>query len=349
MGTLEFARKGMTLSPFSVRASKWSMVANILSYDIVKLRQTQWRLNVKILITGGSGFIGRNLTKRLIQDGHEVTITSTGSEPKIPNVKKVIYLGLTGMDWDQAVGHNAVIHLMANNDTLCSDRSEMLRTNFAGPLKLFDIAAQSGCERFVHASSTAIYGNSPVPYIEGKTEEQPLNVYGESKKLFDDQAAKFAQHYGVKSIGLRYCNIYGPGEEQKGKRMSMIGQILRRMLARKRPRMFKHGEQQRDWVYIHDVVEANVLALQSDVSGTFNIGSGVASTFNEIVGTINALLGTELLAEYIDCPFPNEFQDHTQCNIEKARRKLGFFPGFDLRSGIEDYLSFLVRNSFQEE
>jgi ADP-L-glycero-D-manno-heptose 6-epimerase len=86
-------------------------------------------------------------------------------------------------------------------------------------------------------------------------------------------------------------------------------------------------------------VEANILALNSDVSGIYNIGSGRASTFNEILQALNDRMGASLEAEYVDCPFESEYQNHTECCIKKARRDLGFSPGFDLRSGIEDYVT----------
>lgn len=297
---------------------------------------------MKILVTGGSGFVGRNLTERLIRDGHEVTITSTGTEPIIPGVKKVVYMGLEGIDWSQAENKDIVIHLMANNDTRCVDEKEMIRANYQGSIRLFEVAHKSGCRKFIYASSTAVYGNSPAPYVEDETPEEALNVYGESKRMFDDYIRQVPSSHEVQTVGFRYCNIYGPGEDQKGKRMSMIGQMLRTMQGGQRPKLFKWGEQKRDWVYVKDVVEANILALQSDVSGIYNIGSGCASTFNEIFKALDERMKTGLTPEYIDCPFESEYQNHTECCIEKARRELGFSPGFDLRSGIEDYVTSLT-------
>ena len=295
---------------------------------------------MKIFVTGGSGFVGRNLVKRLIDEGHEVTITSTGSEPNIPGVKKVVYMTLTGIDWKQLKGQEAVIHLMANNDTRCQDTAEMMKANLADSMKLFLEASALDCERFIYASSTAVYGGSPAPYIEDETPVEPLNPYGQSKADFD----KFFENYrfAFPVIGFRYCNIYGPGEDQKGKRMSMIGQMMRTMMTGGRPKLFKWGEQRRDWVYVDDVVQANMLALESDQSGIYNIGSGTSVTFNDIFQTLNARIqGVAIEPEYIDCPFADQYQNHTECNIEKARRELGYSPSFDLRSGIEAYLNSL--------
>lgn len=305
---------------------------------------------MKILVTGGSGFVGRNLTETLVKHGHEVTITSTGAEPIIPGVKKVLYMSLEGIDWREVYGQDVLFHQAANNDTRCQDESEMFRANVYGPIKLFTSVVQGGCKNIVYASSTAVYGNEPAPYVEGVTPVNPLNVYGHSKAKFDEFAMQFAADNKVSVTGLRYCNVYGPGEEQKGKRMSMIGQILREMLAHRRPKLFEPGDQKRDWVYVKDVVEMNLLAMgrpaEEPWGRIYNTGSGTASTFNEIVHRINALMCGEepwpIHPEYIPCPFSAEYQSHTECNIEKARNELGFNPQYNLRDGIANYLTAVL-------
>ena len=301
-------------------------------------------IEMRVLVTGGFGFVGRNLTERLVKDGHEVTVVASGSEPKVPGVKKILYMSLEGIHWPAVCGKDVVFHLMANNDTLCNDEHEMLRANLYGPIKMFCCAADGGCKKFVYASSTAVYGNSPAPYIEDETEIAPLNIYGKSKEMFDNFAQRFAEEQGVSITGLRYCNIYGPGEDRKGKRMSMIGQLIRQM-QKGPPVLFKDGNQKRDWVHVKDVVEANILAMnvsQMDHKWTvYNIGSGKATAFNKIV----SLISDTWEPKYIDCPFAEAYQNHTECNIEKARRELCFNPHFDIRSGIEDYISYLKKQT----
>jgi ADP-L-glycero-D-manno-heptose 6-epimerase len=306
---------------------------------------------MRILVTGGFGFVGRNLTERLVKEGHEVTVVASGSEPKVPGVKKILYMSLEGIHWPEVYGKDVVFHLMANNDTLCNDEHEMLRANLYGPIKMFCAAADGGCKKFVYASSTAVYGSSPAPYVEDETEIAPLNAYGRSKEMFDNFAKRWADEKGVSITALRYCNIYGPGEERKGKRMSMIGQFIQQMQSGKQPVLFRDGEQKRDWVYVKDVVEANVLAMRVSQMDrkwvVYNIGSGKATSFNKLVGIIDSCIDVNLAREmrgiikYIDCPFPENYQTHTECNIEKAWRKLGFSPSFDVRSGIEDYVTSL--------
>lgn len=306
---------------------------------------------MKILVTGGFGFVGRNLTERLVKEGHEVTVVASGSEPKVPGVKKILYMTMEGIHWPEVYGKDVVFHQMANNDTLCNDEHEMLRANLYGPIKLFCCAADGGCKKFVYASSTAVYGNAPVPFTE-ETPIDPLNAYAKSKVHFDQFAERFAKEKGVSITALRYCNVYGPGEDRKGKRMSMIGQLIRQMMAKKQPVLFRDGKQKRDWVHVKDVVEANILASQISQRehpwSVYNIGSGASISFNEIVSHIGAytLVGIKDYSEdkgikYIDCPFPVKYQQETLCDIEKARRELGFSPSFDIRSGIEDYITYL--------
>lgn len=314
---------------------------------------------MKILITGASGFVGKNLVKRILntKKDYQLTVTSTGSEslPKELNQSKnhkILYYSLEGIDWKHVYGQDVVVHLAANNDTRCQDESEMLRANLYGPISLFSKAAEGGCKNFVYASSTAVYGNSPAPYVENSTQESPLNHYGKSKKLFDNFAIKFAEEKNVKVIGLRYCNIYGPGEEHKNKRMSMIGQLIRNYIKCENPTLFKSGEQRRDWVYIEDVIDANMISILSDHSGIYNIGTGVATSFNELIHQINDIK-TELVKRnfqstiqypnYIKCPFENEYQNYTCCNIEKAKLHLGYEPKYNLATGLKDYFEYLLK------
>jgi ADP-L-glycero-D-manno-heptose 6-epimerase len=306
---------------------------------------------MRILVSGGSGFIGSHITERLIKDGHEVTITSTGSEPKISGVHKVLYPSLEGIDWRHVHGMDVVVHQFANNDTLCEDENELWRANFYGPIKLFSTAFDGGCKNFVYASSTAVYGNSPAPYVEGATEVKPLNKYGASKAKFDEFAMKFAEENKLRITGLRYCNVYGPGEDHKGKRMSMVGQLLRRMMKLKRPTLFTPGDQKRDWIYVKDVVEMNVKAMEraeeTPWGRIYNCGNGTATSFNEVVATINNYLHTQmgiivpLEPEYVTCPFAEAYQNHTECDITKARNELGFIPRYDLKTGVEEYFKSL--------
>lgn len=304
---------------------------------------------LKVLVTGGGGFVGRNLTERLVADGHEITIVATGSEPT-NNVHKVLYPSLEGIDWSHVSGKDVVFHQMANNNTRCFDREEMWRANVSGPMRLFEEALRGGCKKFVYASSTAVYGNAPAPYTED-TPIQPLLPYAESKAIFDKFAMSFAEENKVSVVGLRYCNVYGPGEDHKGKMMSMIGQMMRKMMAGQDVTLFTDGTQKRDWVYVRDVVKANILAMESGRTGIYNIGSGNSWSFNDVFDTIWKAVKIYSAdskprmphLKYVDCPFPESYQSHTECCIKKATEELGYVPDYDLTKGIKAYIGSFAK------
>jgi len=137
-------------------------------------------------------------------------------------------------------------------------------------------------------------------------------------------------------VGLRYSNVYGPGEDHKGKLASMIHQLARQMRAGRRPRIFTSGQQRRDFVHIDDVVDANLCAMKSRESGVFNAGRGKSWSFNEVVAELNRALKTDLKPEYFENPY-GFTQDWTETDQLLAREKIRYEPKIDLREGIERY------------
>lgn len=297
---------------------------------------------MRCLVTGGGGFIGGNLAKRLLDEGHEVTVTAMGGETIDPRAK-VTYCGLRGIDRFATSDKDVVFHQAANNDTLCQDEVEMMRINYEDSVYLLTRASEWGVKKFIYASSCAVYGSSPAPYVEGITEENPLNAYGRSKLRFDqyDFFKRLPTDLRKNVIGLRYSNVYGPGEDHKGHRMSMIGQMIRKVMKGQPIKLFKWGLQRRDWVYIDDVVNANMLAMQSDASGIFNIGCGCAYKFIEVLSAIAKETYSVIEPEFIDCPFADAYQDYTECCTEKAKAAFGYVPEYDLYQGIKKYLMAL--------
>jgi len=315
---------------------------------------------MKILVTGGTGFVGKKVLEELVRfrdvTSHgmpitthkhgtfrlEIWATGKSDENKLPtSVRCFTTNDLASLP----IGgeFKTVIHLAANNDTLCTNRYDMFRTNLYEPIALFQRLYLNGCRTFIYASSTAVYGNSPAPYKED-TPTNPLNVYAESKLEFDRFAMDFACKYGVTVMGLRYCNIYGPGEEHKERRMSMIGQLIRNAIAGEELKLFKAGEQLRDWVHINDVGDVNLQAFLEPRTGIYNIGSGKAYSFNDIVHEIKKRL-PQAVVSFVDCPFAESYQYHTECDISKACVELGYEPKYDLAKGIESYFENLTSSS----
>jgi len=299
---------------------------------------------MRALVTGGTGFIGSTLARRLVALGHDVIITGNQTEQQVA-VSKILEPGLLGIDWRLVNNIDVVFHQAANNDTLCTDREQMFRANLDASICLFAKCLEAGCKHYVFASSTAVYGNEPAPYIEGRTRLLPLNCYGESKACLEDFALDFGQRFGVNAVGLRYCNVYGPGEAHKGRRASMVYQMTRHMLTNGPPRLFKYGEQRRDYIHVDDVVEANLLAWQYDKSDIFNCGTGRATSFIDVYHNIAEALGWQQIPEplWIDNPHPEGYQNYTECDMKRAE-SLGFRPKIGIKEGIERYVN-LVRSA----
>ena len=287
---------------------------------------------MKILITGGTGFIGKHLAEKLKLD-HEVIVTGNSLEQKIEGVK-LVHLGFQGIP-PEYTEVDVVFHQAANNDAQCMDEELMMRANYYDPIYLFKKSYSKGCRKFIYASTTAVYGNEPAPYKESSTKVNPLTFYGKSKARFEEFARNFSD---AVTVGLRYCNVYGLGESHKRNRASMIHQIIQKIIQNKSPKIFKYGQQKRDWVNVFDVVQANILAMNHTKSDIFNVGSGVASSFSEIVLCANKILGKNVEPEYIDNPYPNTYQEYTQCDITKMKKSLGYNPTISLEQGIKEMI-----------
>ncbi|HOX23637.1 MAG TPA: NAD-dependent epimerase/dehydratase family protein, partial [Elusimicrobiales bacterium] len=160
-----------------------------------------------------------------------------------------------------------------------------------------------------------------------------------SKAIMDNVSRAFAaSQKKVKVIGLRYFNVYGPREYYKGHAASMMYQLYLQMKAGKKPRIFTAGEQQRDFIYVKDVVKANLLALEKGVSGhVYNVGTGYPEDFNKVISCLNISMGLNLETEYFDNPYPF-YQNKTQADTSLSARELGFKADYSLERGIEDYV-----------
>jgi len=222
-----------------------------------------------ILITGGAGFIGSNLALTLqeIYPESKILILDDFSSANFKNLKKFKGEVLACDVSSDEIFFKAdefqpdlIFHLASITDTTVTDQELMMRKNVDGFKNVLEIAYDNEAT-VVYASSASVYGNvkEHIPLKEDR-EKSPENVYAFSKYIMDNIAEDFSEKTGLKVVGVRYFNVYGYGEAHKGKFASMIYQLYRQMKAGKRPRLFKWGEQKRDFVYIKDAVEATILA-----------------------------------------------------------------------------------------
>jgi ADP-L-glycero-D-manno-heptose 6-epimerase len=293
------------------------------------------------LVTGGSGFIGSNLVKRLVQLGHWVYYTG-----KIQGENKVqaTFIGtdFNDIDFDNLPKIDTVFHQAAITDTLVNDRQKMFNVNTYHSMQLFEAAIKAGCKTIVYASSCAVYGNVEPPFKE-KGPFCPLNVYAESKLALDLLAPGLLDS-NVSITGLRYSNVYGAGEWHKGHASSMIYQMIKKTMAKEKPRLFKYGQQARDWVDVEDVVNLNLLAAEAKVSGVFNGGSGYALSFNDVFKAIKEEMNSDLEIDYIDNNISSAYQELTVCDMSKSEN-LGHKVKTQPTDGIKRYTSLIKHAS----
>lgn len=300
---------------------------------------------MRVLVTGATGFVGSNLVLALESAGHDVVAIGGRGEQELPEMRgKLLYRDGADLRLSEVGDIDVLFHQGANADTSVKDREQMFRDNLETSKALFAYARSHGAKHIVYASSTAVYGNLPTPYKESGP-VAPLNPYAESKAALDMYAMQFArENQDIRVVGLRYCNVYGPREDHKGKMASMIYQLARQM-AIGNLRIFKWGEQEREHIYVQDVVAANLLSLDASESAVLNCSSGEPVSFNEIVRLLNQTLGLERVPEYIDNPFEATYQTHIACDIARIGSVTGFVPRFSVAAGIKDYFDsgFLLR------
>jgi len=294
--------------------------------------------NPRCLVTGGTGFIGYNLIRELKNQEYDILVSGKNDENIDGIEDKIVGFDLFSLDWQRIGKLDFLFHQAAIVDTTISDREEMYRVNSRASRFLFEKAREYGCKNIVYASSTATYGNEPAPYIEGVTRQVPLNAYAESKKLMEQEAMEFAEkNKDTTIVGLRYCNVYGNYDKHKGKMRCYIMQMIDQMKTGD-PKLFFDGQQRRDFIYVKDVVRANILAAKSQESCIVNCGSGRAVSFNESLRILNNLLGLNRKPLYMKNPFGSRYQNFTQCDMTQAREKIGFQPEYSLEQGLEDML-----------
>lgn len=292
---------------------------------------------MRALVTGAAGFIGANLAVELASDGWDVVALddfSCGTFDNLKDFRGDVVTADVGdvASWDARVGRvDLIFHQAAITDTTVTDQAKMLRVNVEAFRALLGWAEASKAAKIVYASSAGTYGDLPVPMAEGAA-PKPLNVYAFSKVVMERVACESRRP----CVGLRYFNVYGPREAHKAKAASMIWQLAQQMRAGRRPRIFERGEQFRDFIYVKDVVAANLLAAKGKATGVFNVCTGKKTTFNGVIALLNEALGTRLEPDYFKNPY-GFYQNETLGDPAAARQELGFEAEYDVRAGIEDY------------
>lgn len=299
-----------------------------------------------ILITGGAGFIGSNLALYLQKMADNITVVDDFSKGYYKNLEgyegDLVLLDISkeNIDWEHYLDFEPdyIFHEASNTDTTFADDNEMLRSNIESFRNILELAVNSQA-KVIYASSAGVYGKGTIPMGES-SKRDPKNAYAFSKYMLENMTKKYTENYEIECVGLRYFNVYGPRESFKGRAASMIYQLALQMKEGKKPRIFEFGEQFRDQIYVKDVVEANVRAMEAP-SGVYNVGTGKPTSFNKIVESLNKVLGTHLDPEYIKNPYTDFYQEQTLSDMSLAASRMGFVAKYDIEEGIEDYMRWL--------
>ncbi len=317
------------------------------------------------LVTGGAGFIGSNMVADLNEAGcTDVVVNDVlGSDGKWRNLQKSQLADVVPPPdlpaWLEGRKLDAVIHLGAISSTTATDGDAVMENNFRLSMRLLDWCTTTRTP-FIYASSAATYGNGEVGFVDEATlpalrRLRPMNLYGWSKHLFDlavlDRVAK-KQPMPPQWAGLKFFNVFGPNEYHKGEMMSVMCKVFDRAKAGEPVRLFKShragiadGDQRRDFIYVNDVTAVmRWLIATPRVSGLFNLGTGEAASFREMIEAMFAALGRPPNIDYIDMPpaIRDSYQYYTEASMENLRRA-GYNAGFTplaaaVRRYVEDYL-----------
>ncbi len=323
--------------------------------------------NKTILITGGAGFIGSNLAfyfQENFPNSKVVVFDKFRSEEKFSNGNlksfghfknlvgfkgEVISGDITNKDDLKRLEDfkfDYIFHQAAISDTTVSDQKIVIDTNVNAFKDILDMALFMRAN-VVYASSGAVYGKLPAPHKVSI--EAPVNVYGFSKLMMDNLAYEYMKKYDISIVGLRYFNVYGPREYFKNKTSSMVLQFGLQILSGKKPRLFVGSDKiKRDFIFVEDVIQANIKACSPKKSGVYNVGTGVARSFQDIVDILQKELDTNLECEYIPNPYEKQYQFFTQADISSTKEFLDYEPRYSLEEGIKADIDY-IKKIFKEE
>jgi UDP-glucose 4-epimerase len=307
----------------------------------------------RILVTGGAGFVGGVLARKLVDAGARVTVLDdlfTGVAETVPTGAEFVEGSVTDVDLvNELVGRNSLVfHLAARNIIAStSNPRDDFATNIGGTLNVLLAARESKVERVVYTSSASIYGNPRSIPINEDDFLVPLTPYAVSKLGGENYAQAFYESYGVATACVRYSNVYGPGQRPDNPYCGVVSKFLADAHAGKPLSVHGDGEQTRDYTYVDDAVEATMLAaIRPRAEGeVFNVGTGIETSVNALGLAIGRALGVAVDMRHIDRRDIDNIRRRV-VNIEKARRMLRWTPQITLETGLGRTAEWFVRSGF---
>ena len=295
---------------------------------------------MKILVTGGAGFIGSHVVDTYVRQNHNVLVVDDLSNGKRENLNPKARLYTLDIRDDKleevfaAEKPDVVNHHAARANLRESMVKPMLfaDVNVLGSLHLLELSRKHGVKRFINISTGgAVYGDPEYLPADEKHPVSPLDPYGASKAAFEHYLPLYRTNYGLEFVVLRYANVYGPRQDPYGE-AGVVAIFANEMLQREQPVINGSGEQERDFVYVSDVAQANLLALSKGDGGFYNIGTGVGTSINAIFSRLKT--ATNYSASDVHGPPKAGEVFKIYLNADKARRELGWVPSIPLDEGL---------------
>jgi UDP-glucose 4-epimerase len=303
-------------------------------------------MSEKFVITGGAGFIGSNLAKSLSKD-NDVLVIDDLSTGKMENLACLDVKFLKGSLTDRMLlkeafeGAACVFHqaAIASVKKSVEDPARTNAVGIDGTLNVLIAARDAGVGRVVQASSAAVYGSSPVLPKKEDMLPQPMSPYAVSKLAAEHYASVFLELYGLKTVSLRYFNVFGPRQDPSSEYSGVISRFISALLNDEQPVIYGDGEQTRDFVYVNDVVSANILAGSAQ-PGVYNIACAKSISLNTLVALIGKVLEREIVPRYE----PARAGDikHSLADINRAKG-MGYIPRYDLREALFETIEWFKR------
>jgi UDP-glucose 4-epimerase len=299
----------------------------------------------KCLVTGGAGFIGSNLTRKLVAENYSVVVLDDLSTGSLDNLKdllgKIEFVKADIRDEEKVKavmkGVSYVFHLAALPSVTRSMEDPLTTNsiNIKGTLVLLKTAAEYGVEKFIYSSSSSIYGDNPqMPQVE-ESVSHPISPYGVSKKAGEDYAYVFYKSFQLKTVSLRYFNVFGPYQSDTSEYAAVIPRFISLVLQGRKPTIYGDGFQSRDFTYVENVVLANLLAVSSEKANgeIINVAMGESINLNQMIEIFSEILEKKIEPIYTD-PRPGDIK-HSCADLTRAKKLLNYTPKISFKEGLK--------------
>lgn len=308
---------------------------------------------MRYLVTGGAGFIGSHITEELVNLNHDVIVLDNLFSGSIENIKSFIdrknisFVKGSINDFEflkdlfenvEGVFHEAAIPSVSRS---LKDPFATNEANIAGTLSVLIAAKDAGIKNLVFASSSSVYGDTPVLPKHEEMRPNPKSPYAVSKLTGEYYCSVFSELYGMKTAALRYFNVFGPRQDPDSEYSAVIPKFISRILRNESPVIYGDGTQTRDFTYVKDVVHANIRAMESNADGIFNVAYGSRISLNDLARSIMEIHGVSVDIKY-DRPRLGDVHD-SLADISSAKKVFKYKPAYTVKTGLEETIRWFKK------